>query len=167
MKRNLLIVGAGQYGQVAKETAEAMGIFSKISFLDDYSPNAVGKISEYERFVKDYPNAFVAIGNSSFRFEMLNKLKKVGFLLPVLINPRAYVSPSATVNEGCIIEPMAVVNSNVILKRGVFVCAGSVVNHNAIIEECAQIDCGAVVSANGAVSSMEKINYNDVKKSTE
>ena len=40
MKR-LLILGSGQYGTVAKETAEAMGIFDEIAFLDDNSKAAV------------------------------------------------------------------------------------------------------------------------------
>ena len=35
MNKNLLILGAGQYGQVAKEIAEDIGYFEKISFLDD------------------------------------------------------------------------------------------------------------------------------------
>lgn len=35
MNKNLLILGAGQYGQVAKEIAEDMEYLEKISFLDD------------------------------------------------------------------------------------------------------------------------------------
>ncbi len=35
MNNNLLIIGAGCFGLAAKETAEAMGCFEKISFLDD------------------------------------------------------------------------------------------------------------------------------------
>lgn len=31
----LLILGAGQYGAVAKEIAESIGIYDAISFLDD------------------------------------------------------------------------------------------------------------------------------------
>lgn len=33
--KNLLILGAGQYGQVAKETAELMGKFETITLLDE------------------------------------------------------------------------------------------------------------------------------------
>ncbi len=33
--KNLLILDAGQYGVMAKETAEAMGVFECIVFLDD------------------------------------------------------------------------------------------------------------------------------------
>ena len=41
--KNLLILGAGQYGQVAKEIAEETGYFDKIAFLDDNSEQAIGK----------------------------------------------------------------------------------------------------------------------------
>jgi hypothetical protein len=35
IKHNLLILGAGQYGMVAKEIAEATGDYTAIAFLDD------------------------------------------------------------------------------------------------------------------------------------
>ena len=35
MNKNLLIIGAGALGIVAKEIAESMGIFEKIAFVDD------------------------------------------------------------------------------------------------------------------------------------
>lgn len=44
MNNNLLILGAGQYGDVAKEMAEAMGCFGKIDFLDDNNELVIGKM---------------------------------------------------------------------------------------------------------------------------
>ena len=44
--KNLLIIGAGQYGMVAKEIAESMKCFEKIDFVDDVYPSAVGKICD-------------------------------------------------------------------------------------------------------------------------
>lgn len=35
MNQNLLIIGAGIYGLVAKEIAESMGCFRQIDFVDD------------------------------------------------------------------------------------------------------------------------------------
>ena len=37
--KNLLILGAGQYGVLAKEIAESMGCFATIAFLDDSYPD--------------------------------------------------------------------------------------------------------------------------------
>lgn len=41
VNKNLLILGAGQYGYVAKEVAESMGHFEKITFLDDNNERAI------------------------------------------------------------------------------------------------------------------------------
>ena len=47
MEKNLLIIGAGSLGAIAKEIAEEiaeeMGTFQKIDFLDDDSDLAIGK----------------------------------------------------------------------------------------------------------------------------
>ncbi len=45
----LLILGAGQYGFVAREVAEAMGCFTSIDFLDDHSDIAIGKLDDVEK----------------------------------------------------------------------------------------------------------------------
>ena len=157
MNKNLLIIGAGQYGMLAKEIAEGMGAFEKISFLDDNNTLAIGKIVEYERFVCDYSYAFVAIGNGEFRLEMMEKLQSVGFQLAVLVGPNAYISPSATIEEGCMIEPNATILANVKMEAGCFLSAGAVVNHNAIVERGCHIDCNATVTARSVVKAKTKV----------
>ena len=44
MDKNLLIIGAGGHGRVVAEVAAACG-YENISFLDDNSPEAIGKIN--------------------------------------------------------------------------------------------------------------------------
>ena len=51
MNKSLLIIGAGEYGQVIKEIAELNG-FEKIEFLDDKNPIAIGKINQLETIQK-------------------------------------------------------------------------------------------------------------------
>ena len=149
--KNLLILGAGQYGCVVRETAEAMGCFEKIAFLDDNSPLAMGKLAAYEGFAREYGCAFVAMGNPALRIQWLEKLELAGYELPVLIHPRAYVSPSAILGKAVIVEPMAVVNAQAVVETGGLLCAGCVVNHNAHVMPVCQIDCNAVVAANATV----------------
>ena len=163
----LLILGAGQYGTVAKEVAEAMGCYKTISFLDDNNPNAVGKLEDYAQFSGKYPYAFVAIGNLALREEWIFRLREAGFFLPVLVHPRAVVMPSAEVGSASIIEAMAVVNSNAIVGEGSIISSGSVVNHNAEIGSCCHIDCNAVVPANEKVPPKTKILYGTVYHSTQ
>ena len=125
MNRNLLIVGAGVYGLVAKEIAEDMGYFEKIDFVDDSSkttPNGiavVGTTKDLAELAGRYGNVIVAIGNPTFRLQMLTRIEEETLLQIVsLISPRAYVSPSAQIGRGSIIEPMAVVHTGCILSKG-------------------------------------------------
>ena len=158
MENHLLILGAGQYSFVARETAEAMGCFGRIDCLDDNNPEAIGKLSDYLKLFGEYTHAFVAMGNPALRLEWLEKLEAAGYRLPVLCSPKAYVAPSARVMGGCIMEPMAVVQSNTVIKRGCLICAGSIVNHNAVVEAVCQIDCGAIVRSNTTVPDGTKVS---------
>ena len=47
MNKNLLILGAGQYGTVVKEIAKSMGFFSKIDVLEEkeFDGDKVGEFS--------------------------------------------------------------------------------------------------------------------------
>lgn len=163
--KNLLILGAGQYGRVARETADTMGCFERIDFLDDNSPLAIGRLADYERFAQSYGSAFVAMGNPQLRIQWLNKLDTAGFELPVLIHSKAYVSPSAVIGPGSIVEPMAVVNTEAVIEKGGLICAGCVVNHNARVMAGCQIDCGVAIASNAIVPEGTKVQSNILFKS--
>ena len=154
---NLVILGAGQYGHVARETAEAMGCFGEICFLDDHSETAIGKLEDYRLLRSKYGSAFVAMGTPGLRMHWLKTLEDAGYQLPVLIHPKAYVSPSAQLGKGSIAEPMAVVNAGAEVGMGALLCAGCVVNHNAYVLPGCQIDCNAVVAAGAVVPEGTKV----------
>lgn len=51
--KSLLIIGECGHGSVVAETAAACG-YEKIDFLDDSSPEAVGKTDQLEELAKPY-----------------------------------------------------------------------------------------------------------------
>jgi len=56
MGKSLLIIGAGGHGFVIKEIAESCK-YDRIDFLDDKNPVAIGRISNLDKFAKEYaPN---------------------------------------------------------------------------------------------------------------
>ena len=76
--KNLLIIGAGQYGMVAKEIAESMKCFEKIDFVDDVYASAVGKICDIDKLIHEYDSAVVAIGNTELRLNLIKGLCEIG-----------------------------------------------------------------------------------------
>lgn len=164
MNQNLLIIGAGIYGLVAKEIAESMGCFLQIDFVDDGAKKTpdgtpvIGTTHDLVALSRGYANVVVAIGNPEARQKLICFIEEETLLrLVPLISPRAYVSPSAQIGKGCIVEPMAVVHTGCVLGKGSLICAGAVVNHGAMCGDCVQVDCNAVVAGNTVVPGGIKV----------
>ena len=159
MQQKLLILGAGQYGMVAKEIAEATGDYTAIAFLDDNNPIAIGKLQDYEKYASEYDAAIIAIGNAVLRLDLLEKLEQCGYQIPVLIHPTAYVSPSAEIAAGSFIEPMTVIHTEVVIGKGCIISAGTIVNHNSKIGSGCHLNCGTIVASNSKVQDQTKTQY--------
>ena len=115
---NLIILGAGGFGQTIADVSGQSGEYEKIHFLDDNSTakNVIGKCSDYLKY-KDcliYP----AFGNNSLRIEWIEKLLAEGFSLPTIIHRTAYISPKATIGCGTVVLPQSVINTNCQLGKG-------------------------------------------------
>lgn len=169
MNKNLLIVGAGIYGVVAKEIAESMNCFEKIAFVDDSkkeTPNGIeviGTCADIDELTVEYNNIIVAIGNSEVRLSLLQKLEEEHPCRVVkLISPQAYVAPSAQIMQGCIVEPMAVVHSMSLIAKGCIISAGAVVNHASMCCDGVHADCNATVAGTTLVPAGMKIKSGEV-----
>ncbi len=161
--KKLLILGAGQYGMVAREIAESMKCFEKIDFVDDVYQFAVGKICEINKLIHEYDSAVVAIGNSELRLNLIKGLCEIGYEVPTLIHEKAYVSPSAKIGLGCFIEPMAVVHTAAVVEKGCIISAGAILNHNSVVHEGCHINCGSVVKARAEIIAGTRTGYNEVR----
>ena len=162
MNKNLLILGAGQYGTVAKEIAEAIDCFDKIDFLDDtyglgetegdYHEQSIGKLSDIDKFTEDYSYAICAIGNAELRQKLTAQIIEKCYRIPVLVSPHAYISKSAQLRYGDIIEPFAVVHANAAIGIATFVSAGAVLNHNSFTSDYCHINCNSVVMSGAIIA---------------
>ncbi len=169
MNKNLLIIGGGIYGAVAKEIAESMGCFDEIAFVDDSRKEAadgtavIGTCADIGVLATGYPHMVVAIGNPEVRLPLLRKIEKeTPCHIATLVSPRAYIAPSAQVMKGCIVEPMAVVHTSAVLSPGCIVSAGAVINHAVVCGEGVHVDCNATVEGSAHVPQKTKIPAGEV-----
>lgn len=161
MNRKLLIIGAGGHGEVVAEVAADCG-YSDIAFIDDNSEKAIGTISDLSKFQKEYVDAFIGIGNNKLRGQLLETIKNIGFNVPVLIHPSAYISRSCKIQKGVIVEPKAIVNTHSIIKEGSIVSLGAIVDHDVTVGMCCHINAGSIVKAGAKVKDYEKIEAGQV-----
>lgn len=157
---NLLILGLGEYGKLVKEYAR--NHFATIDFLDDVSKDAIGKLEDYKKLTSKYKYGFVSIGDNELRSLWMERLIDAGYIIPTIISDKAYVSPTAVIECGCIIEAMACINANSLVMKGSIISSGAVINHNAIVNKYCHIDCGGVVGGGTVVPEKMHLNYNQV-----
>ena len=77
--KSLLILGAGGFGRMVAETAQALG-YEKVVFLDDAVKDeaVIGMCCDYEIRHKEYPVAVAAFGNNKMRLYWTDKLLEKG-----------------------------------------------------------------------------------------
>ena len=157
---NLLILGAGGQGQVVRETAEAIGVFEHIAFLDDDTtlPGVLDSLGNCQRYRNDYPMAFVTIGNNELRRKLINHLQMAGFIVPVLKHPTATISPAVEAGAGTIFEAKNIVNPAVKIGKGVILSSASIVEHGAVIHDYSHVEAGTIIRKGMIIPAGMRVN---------
>ena len=165
--KSLLILGAGGFGQMVKETALALG-YENVVFLDDAAKaeDVIGMCCDYVLKHSEYPAAVAAFGNNKTRLFWTEKLLEEGYEVPVIIHPSAIVSPSAVLESGCFIMQRAVVNTHTKIEKAALINSGAVVDHDSVVEKGAHVGLGSVVKANCTIEAGHKVEAGEVIFST-
>lgn len=166
MKR-LLILGAGGFGQMVKETALQLG-YEEVVFLDDaaFGKDVVGKCCDYVEKHEEYETAVAAFGNNHTRLFWTDKLLEAGYEVPAVVHPSAVISPSAVLEPGCFVMQRAVVNTHTRVGRAALVNSGAVVDHDSVVCAGAHVGLGSVVKANCTIEQEKKVEAGEVIFST-
>ncbi len=165
---NLLILGAGSHGHAVYEIADRLGIFQKISFLDDSitGDGIVGRVEDVLDYRKEYPMCFVAIGNNERRKELAEKVTKAGFITPRLISPETSVARGISIGRGTIIMPQATVNTGAKIGDFCIIASNSLIGFNATVEDFSHCDCASVVMKDCVVHECEMVESGEIVRYT-
>jgi len=159
-KPDIILIGAGGHAHACIDVIEQHGQF-KIAGL-------VGLPSEVQNFhlgysviatdddlphlSKQYRYAFITLGQiltPDSRIRLYQQAVELGFQLPVIIAPRAYVSPHVFIGSGSIIMHGAIVNAGATVGDNCIINNLSLIEHDATVENHCHISTGAIL--NGGV----------------
>jgi sugar O-acyltransferase (sialic acid O-acetyltransferase NeuD family) len=156
-KEKIILIGGGGHCKSVIDTIESEGRFD-IAGIVDVPGKLHEKILGYEIFANDtdiqrlageYRYFFITVGlirDFRPRLNMYEKLKALGCEMPVVISPRAYVSPHATIAPGTLVMPFAFINAGVSIGPNCIVNTSSIVEHDTIIGANNHISTGCVVN---------------------
>ena len=134
---NLLILGAGDHGRDVAELAKDLHVFNRIDFLDDnpYRENVVGRWDDAAKFLEKYPLAFVAVADEMTRRTWMDRLSVMGFIIPVLVHPTAFISEGTEIGRGSVICAKSNISSGVKIGEGCIINTGSTVPRKSVIPD--------------------------------
>lgn len=85
------------------------------------------------------------LGKSDIRKELWNKLKQIGFLLPVICDSSAILSSNVKFGEGCFIGKGVVINANTVIGKMCIINTGAIIEHDCKINDFSHISVGSVL----------------------
>ena len=155
MKKDIYLIGVGNYTEVIIELAQDCGF--NIKGLYHYNHELLGeKVLGYpiigcteDLYQKDITgkNFAVTMGNNKMRHEIASKLRNLGAHTPNLIHPRAFISPSATLGQGCFIHLNAKISTNCTLGNDCVIDFNSLVAHHATLADACYMSSLAMVGS--------------------
>ncbi|MDB5720750.1 MAG: hexapeptide transferase family protein [Alphaproteobacteria bacterium] len=142
--RPLVIIGAGGHGRVVLDAAIASGMAVR-GFVADPPPpftndaDYLGGLSLLSGdFLGDH-DFIVAIGDQKVRRETCEQIRNDGGRLAIVIHPRAWISPSATIGGGTAIMGGVIVNANASVGDFCILNTGCSVDHDSVLEDGVQL----------------------------
>ena len=154
--RKAVILGAGGFGLEALQIVRDIGDLEIVGFVDALAAKqsqmvggvkVLGGDDELERLRREGVRAaFVAIGDSRVRQRLSELLVDLGYHLPAVVHPRAYVAADVVVGRGTIVYPGAVVMPGCRFADGVLVNAATSFGHEVTVSRFANINPGAHIA---------------------
>ncbi|GGD41448.1 acetyltransferase [Malaciobacter pacificus] len=167
-KEKIILIGGGGHAHSVIDVIEQENKYEIVGIID-VKENIGKKVLGYEviacdddleSIYKTCKNAVITIGHiksNTLRKKLYEKAKEIGFNLPVIISPLAYVSKHSLIEESTVIMHHALINANAKVGKNCIINTKALIEHDVIVEDNCHISTASVL--NGAVKVLENTFY--------
>ena len=160
--KQIILIGGGGHCKSCIDVIES-GNKYKIRGIIDKKKNF---LLNYKVFPEIYINkkliknnyAFVTVGqikNYKIRVKLFDRLKDLGFKIPTIISPSAYISKHAVIGQGTIVMHGAIINAGAAIGNNCIINTNSLIEHDVVIGDHTHIS--TEVTINGGVVIENKV----------
>lgn len=170
---NIILIGGGGHCRSVIDVIEQegrfkiYGIVDKSEFLekDILGNKIIGSDKDLKKLAEKSNYAFITVGqikSSLARIKLFNMAKKLGFILPAIISPRAYVSKHSSVGSGTVVMHDAIVNANAKVGDNCIINTKAIIEHDCVISNHCHISVNATINGSVKIKSKCFIGSNAV-----
>ena len=162
--KDIVLIGGGGHCKAVIDVVEQEGRFNIIGIIDKpallgkniLGYQIIGNDSELNNLVKKCKNALITIGqirSPLSRIKLFDTVIKLGFTLPTIVSPRAYISHQASIGIGSVIMHDVVVSASAIIGDNCIINTKSIVEHGSKIGNHCHISTNAVINGDVVVGN--------------
>lgn len=161
---DILLIGYGGHAKVVTDTIDNSGQYRIAGYVEKNSlvegayrgRGVIGSDCDLQEiYNKGIHNAFISIGfmgNSELRRKLYERLKRIGYILPVIVDESAVIAEDAVIEEGTYVGKNAVVNANACVGKMCIINTAAIVEHDCSIGDFSHIAVGSVLCGNVSIS---------------
>lgn len=175
MKKKIVLIGGGGHCKSVIDVVEQENKYEIIGVIDT-EENIGKKVLDYQiigcdndlsEVFKICKNAVISVGHiksNALRVSLFEKAKKIGFNMPVIISPLAYVSRYSKIGEGSVVFHHALINSNVEVGKNCIINTKALIEHDSIVGDNCHISTASVINGGVVVKENTFFGSNSVSK---
>lgn len=163
-KESILLLGSGGHAESCVDVIEQTGAYTIAGLIAPASEigrtvlgyRIIGTDDDLRALVGVCRNALIAVGQIETpapRIDLYEQLAEIGYHLPCIVSPHAYVSGHARLGAGTIVMHGAVINAGAIVGRNCIINSQSLVEHGAEIGDHCHVSTGARINGNARVGA--------------
>ncbi len=175
MKPKILLIGGGGHCHSVIDVIEQEDKFEIAGIIDKkelagkkvLNYKIIGCDDDLKELYKTYKYAIITVGqikSNTIRVKLFNLLKNIGYKLPTIISPFAYVSRYATIDEGTVIMHQALVNANANIGKNCIINTKALIEHDVKVEDNCHISTASVINGGVVVKENTFFGSNSVSK---
>ncbi len=157
---SILLVGAGGHARSCIDVIEQEGRYKIAGLIGLPSEvgqevlgySIIGDDEDLPALLTTDMAVLITLGQiktAALRVKMYEKLQKMCGNFPVIISPRAYVSPHAKINNGTIVMHGAIINAGADIGHNCIINSNVLIEHDVVVSDHCHISTASVL--NGAV----------------
>lgn len=173
----IILLGGGGHCHSCIDVIEQENRFKIIGILDNtlYQQNIqnilgyplLGGDDLLPTLTNQAHNVLITVGqihSPQIRKNLYYMVKSLGFQLPTIISPLAYIARNTQINEGSIIMHHAVINTNSKIGKMCIINTKALIEHDCIVEDFCHISTGAILNGNCSIQKESFIGTNTALK---
>jgi sugar O-acyltransferase (sialic acid O-acetyltransferase NeuD family) len=154
---SLILIGAGGHALACIDVIEQHGQYRIVGLVgmpeemrtQHLGYSVIATDNDLPELAKEYQYALITVGqirSPDNRMRLYRQSIEIGFQLPVIIAPTAFVSRHATIGAGTIAMHGAIVNAGATVGNNCIINTRALVEHGATAEDHCHISTGAILN---------------------